>query len=55
MRSFRRKAETEQADFASTKGGEADADYITYRALYGHDCRKTQKPPPWPVTVSMPK
>ena len=35
------------------KGGEAHANYITYRAFYGYDYCKTQKPPPRQVTVSM--
>ena len=35
------------------KGGEADACYVTYWDLYGHDYCKTQKPPPRQVTVSI--
>ena len=34
------------------KGGEAHANYFTYRSLHGDDHRKTQKPPLWQVTVS---
>ena len=34
------------------KGGETDAYNITYWIVYGHDCNKTQKPPPRQVTVS---
>ena len=35
------------------KGGGAHADYVTYRAFYGYDHCKTQKPPPGTVTVSI--
>ncbi len=34
------------------RGGEAYADYVTYRTVHSHDYRETQKPPPRPVTVS---
>ena len=37
------------------KGGEAHANYITYRAFYGYDYCKTQKPPLGQVTVSSKK
>ena len=39
----------------SPKGGEADADHITYRGLYGDDYCEKQKPPLWQVTVSIRK
>nr|DAU51064.1 MAG TPA: hypothetical protein [Caudoviricetes sp.] len=29
------------------------ADHITYRAVYRYDYCEKQKPPPWPVTVSI--
>ena len=35
------------------RGGVAHADYNTYRIFHGHGHCKTQKPPPWPVTVSV--
>ena len=37
------------------RGGEASAYYAAYRAVYGDDIGETQKPPPWPVTVSIMK
>lgn len=35
------------------KGGDANADHITYRAVHRYDYCEKQKPPPWPVTVSI--
>ena len=37
------------------KGGEAYANYdhTTYPRIYSDDSYKRQKPPPWPVTVSL--
>lgn len=45
-------AQRQAVGHTTRKGGEAHADYITYRAFYGYDYCKKQKPPPWPVTVS---
>jgi hypothetical protein len=35
--------------------GAASAYYAAYRAVYGNDIGETQKPPPYPATVSIMK
>ena len=35
------------------RGGVAHAAHVTYRTVYRYDHREKQKPPPWPVTVSV--